>query len=256
MPILTTAQLNEIRETNSLLMSRDRWGATYEHLTFALYYAVLRAGDTAVDCGANMGDHSRLMAKLCGSGSVFAFEAAPEMMKKAKAGSVDFSNIHFIKKALWDKSGQKKDFHFFPAEHGLSGLSSRDGVSSEHVFETETITLDDAVDGEPVLIKLDIEGAEYHALLGAERLMVESKPVIIFENSRGESAAKFGYDKDDFFSLFHSRGYALYSISGMPFVPDLWDDVGCPWQLVAIHPACSRVGRALGQMSYFMANLR
>ena len=47
----------------------------------------------------------------------------------------------------------------------------------EGVEEIETVALDDILGGKKVtFIKMDIEGAEYEALLGARKLIMENRP--------------------------------------------------------------------------------
>jgi FkbM family methyltransferase len=235
----------EIEKMNYLFLKNDVWGSLYEEVTFALYAAVLRPGDAAVDCGANMGEHTAAMSRYCGeAGRVFAFEAAPEMMQKARERNESNKNIAFFEQALWHKAGEVLSFHYFPNEHGLSGLVDRNDVTAAYHFDVRTTTLDEAVDRPVQLMKLDIEGAEYHALSAAERIMTHDKPIIIFENGRESSAKQYGYSSDDFFALFASRGYSVFSIAGMPLTPELWDS-WMPFQFMALNAASPRAARAL-----------
>jgi tRNA A58 N-methylase Trm61 len=78
-------------------VANDVWGFLYEEVSFALYAAILRPGDTAVDSGANKGEHMAAMSRYCGeAGRVFAFEAAPEMMQKARELNESNKNIVFL----------------------------------------------------------------------------------------------------------------------------------------------------------------
>lgn len=242
---INESDLAEINRINEFFIHRDRWGALFEEITFSLYSAVLGEGDNAADCGANHGEHTNAMSRLCGTrGRVFSFEAAPEMMKATKHLNRGSENVTFIGDALWNRSGEKMAFNFYPNEDGLSSLAPRDDVSTTVQIEVTSTTLDEAVDLPLKLIKLDIEGAEYHALQGAERIMTKDHPVIIFENGRGTSAERFNYSREDFFGLFESRGYNLYSVAGMPFTPEQWETV-MPWQFIALHPLSPRSARAL-----------
>ncbi len=185
------------------------------------------------------------MSRYCGAaGRVFAFEAAPEMMLQARERNEQNNNIVFFEQALWNKAGEVLTFHYYPNEHGLSGLFDRKDVTADSHFNVTTITLDEVVDRPVQLMKLDIEGAEYHALSAAERIMTHDKPIIIFENGRESSAKQYGYSSDDFFALFASRGYNVYSIAGMPLTPELWDSF-MPFQFMALNAVSPRAARAL-----------
>jgi FkbM family methyltransferase len=235
----------EIEKTNHLFLRNDVWGSLYEEVTFALYAAVLRPGDTAVDCGVHKGEHTAAMSRYCGElGRVFAFEAAPEMVQKARERNESNKNIVFFEQALWNKAGEVLSFHYYPKKPGLSGLVERNDVVAVHHLNVTTTTLDQAVDRPVQLMKLDIEGAEYHALSAAERIMTHDKPIIIFENGRELTAKQYGYSSDDFFALFASRGYTVYSIAGMPLTPELWNS-WMPFQFLALNAASPRAARAL-----------
>ena len=115
----------------------------------------------------------------------------------------------------------------------LSSLRPASGDTSTcNRISVKTTTLDDEIAESVTLIKLDIEGAEYNALLGGARILEHSKPIIVFENGRGVAAERFGYSKEDFFNLFKRFGYFLFSISGMPFTEGI---VGEHLQSLAIY---------------------
>jgi FkbM family methyltransferase len=61
----------------------------------------------------------------------------------------------------------------------------------------------------PDLIHLDIEGAEWDALLGASETIIRSKPIIVVEwDTTGE---KYGWTKDKAEQLFLDFDYVLYN---------------------------------------------
>lgn len=252
----TNTHLEEIQSINTAYMNNDYWGSMNEEISIALYMAVLQPGDVAIDCGVNRGDHTKVMARRCGpEGRVYSFEAAPKMMAKAQESNQGFSNIKWIERAVSNVGDQEIDFFFYPNEDGLSGIKPGANVSVCVPVKTLTTTIDAEVEGQVSLIKLDIEGGEYHALLGANRVMKESRPVIIFENGRAAAAEKFGYTKADFFRLFRDHGYNLYAITGMPFTEELWDDVMHPWQFIALHPENPRLGRAFAVTNTYLSYL-
>lgn len=253
---ISARDLDEIYRVNEMFIHHDHWGDLFEEVTLSLYSAVLGHGDSAVDCGTNHGVHTRAMARSCGPGGrVFAFEAAPEMMARTKAAVAGFTNVSFFEKALWHSSGQTLTFHFYPNEDGLSGLRHREGTTGHVPLDVVTTTLDESVDTPVSLIKLDVEGGEYHALQGARRIMRDDRPIIVFESGRQDAALNFGYGRDDFFALFEASGYHLYSIAGVPLVRENWDAM-MPWQFMAIHPESARMARAFAATQAFVHRLR
>lgn len=249
--------LSEIRRINYQVMRRDFWGITFEELTFQVYMAALSMGDTAIDVGANKGLHTHSMARSCGpEGRVFSFEPVPELADACAAHNTAFANVTLIRKAVAEEAGGTAHFFYFPNEHGLSGFHERPGQTSiAQELEVPLTTLDAEVEGDVALIKLDVEGAEYHALRGARRILTQSAPVIVFENERGPAAEKYRYAPEDFFGYFESLGYNLYFITGMPFLRELWGEPTHPWQFLALHKASPNSTRVLAAMHVAVGNL-
>jgi FkbM family methyltransferase len=130
--------------------------------------ADLGPGDTAVDCGANVGKITGIMARR--GARVFAFEPNPYafgLLQKKFAGR---PNVRCIQKAVWTAAGMTKLFFHEQSSqdevHWSTGSSIRvdkGNVDKEKFVEVETVDLASFI-GElntPVkLLKIDIEGAE------------------------------------------------------------------------------------------------
>jgi hypothetical protein len=76
--------------------------------------------------------------------------------------------------------------------------------------------IDDVIDDAKIesvdLVKMDIEGSEYGALLGARKLMAKHRPTVLIELN--ESALKRrGNTSDDVKQLFHEAGYKGWIVS-------------------------------------------
>ena len=142
---------------------------------------LLRAGDTCVDAGANVGHYTLMMAAEVGPGGrVLAFEANPiyaDILQGSLALNEYESRVSIHGQALWNVSGEEKTF-FISVNKANSGTSSLidHGVflSSDSQIKVTTKTLDEATASEakPIrLVKIDVERAEEFVLLGAERLL-------------------------------------------------------------------------------------
>lgn len=156
--------------------------------------AFLRAGDTAIDVGANVGYYTLLMARAVGpSGHVFAFEPSPVTIERLR------ENVHL------NRLDNVTLFQTGASDHrGLSGLSSgsirNQGRSSmvrgSAEYSVPVAPLDELI--EPTvwsrtrLVKIDVEGAESSVIdgmhQGLERLPNQS--VILLELS-GESEDEY-----------------------------------------------------------------
>jgi FkbM family methyltransferase len=155
--------------------------------------SVLRAGDTALDVGANFGLHSMYMAKLVGDGGkVFAFEPSPANARILKYHSrVNRTNhVQLVNRAVSDRDCES--IPFFLLNDGLSPSNSLTFGRSEvpnldrnlltGAIPVESVTIDGfcrTTGVSPALIKIDIEGAELLALQGAAATLATNRPRVI-----------------------------------------------------------------------------
>lgn len=152
-----------------------------------------------LDCGGYIGDSIDRFINYLGNGieKIYTFEALPENIelieKKEKALKEKWAGeIKIIPCALADKEGMitfwetaKKDGCFSPDFRNEACCAVTNPVDK---LEVRTVKIDDVVpEGEKVrYIKMDIEGAEYAALLGAENTIKREKPglgIAIYHNA-------------------------------------------------------------------------
>lgn len=143
----------------------------------------VRGGDCAFDVGANMGGLSLLMSRLVGPrGQVCAFEANPEITRRCQEFLVNCgcSNTQLYNAAVYHKSMEVVPLHV--SANGVSdSLYNR---VSDTTIPVLTLALDDFVAEmkvQPSVVKMDIEAAEYDALLGFERTISNTRPILILE---------------------------------------------------------------------------
>ena len=131
--------------------------------------------ETFVDAGSFDGMTSVYFNELCKGTDedikvkVFAFEPDDKNAEKCHTNLVTHNIQHnIIKKGLWN---EEKVLHFKMVANGSSTVNA-DG--EDHI---EVTTLDKAMDGEKVtFIKMDIEGSELNALMGANNIIIKNKP--------------------------------------------------------------------------------
>jgi|SRR5579872_6244769 len=140
----------------------------------------VQPGDVVIDGGACWGDTSLYFACLCGdAGKVFAFEILPEnlaILEQNMKDNIGLANrIECVRRALWNRSGETIGYTSRASGTSLLAGSKDDG-------SVETLSIDDLVDQRHLkrvdLIKLDVEGAELHALRGAEKTIRAFRPRI------------------------------------------------------------------------------
>lgn len=207
-----------------------------------VYSSTLSPGDIAIDGGANRGMHSIPMAKIVGeNGLVIGFEAIPKLASDLTNILIEkeIKNVLIKSLAIGDKTGVV-DFHYVTNNDYYSGIKEQQGIpdiakESAVKISVPLSTLDIEVPtGKKVrFMKLDLEGGEYHALIGAHRIMSEDKPLIVFENGREKSATVYGYQKSDWFSLFEARHYQVYDVFGRNFSTEDWGKASIPWYFIA-----------------------
>lgn len=151
------------------------------------------AGATLVDVGANRGVFSYYMARAAGpSGSVYAFEAQPELGPhlRAVAKSFGLTNLHVINEGLSSRPG------VLPMRRATvgSGRASfhHDPRADLEELEIPVTTLDtffsNIAHNRIRFIKCDVEGHELDVFKGAEGILREDGPVLLFECHHNEAA--------------------------------------------------------------------
>jgi FkbM family methyltransferase len=195
-----------------------RGGPICETIIEKTYQSIAKPGDLLIDGGAHAGRHTVPMAFACRpTGLVYAFDVLPVQLTRLenKSRQLMLSNIRIVRKALYKESGLKKAFHVVESHPSRSGLRSKAGLETgdTKVIEVETQSLDDTFSsGEKVkFMKLDLEGGELDALLGARTVLKRSHAVICFENSaQSESVIS------EMFGLLNELGYLVCNILGEP----------------------------------------
>ncbi len=150
-----------------------------------------KRGDVVFDVGGELGLEARQFSEIVGpEGRVFTFECFPQHILRLKEIASVRSNVTVVERACWN---QKQELEFFtghtdgsntavPTAKGHRGQELADTTRSRIVVQTETLDAMWAqICGEsPVdFLKMDIEGAEYEALEGAERMLMHTKKAVI-----------------------------------------------------------------------------
>ena len=142
---------------------------------------VLHEGDTFVDGGANLGFFSLLASKYVGpTGKVIAIEpGANNLDKLVRNIQLNGSScISIVTKPLWSIATDI-DFYLYQDSGGNACWPYDKGSIPGKLAST---TLNQVCEGEiPKLIKLDIEGAEVDALLGANDVLDRQVPYWVVE---------------------------------------------------------------------------
>jgi FkbM family methyltransferase len=142
-------------------------------MTFMERY--LRAGDSVVDVGANIGVYTLLVARLVGrSGRVFAFEPTPQTFRRLQE-NLTLNHAEWVtaqQVAVSDRRGTMT----FTTDRDTGNCFTFDASYAGHSISVPVTTLDEVL-GETrcSLVKVDAEGAEPLILSGARRALAEHR---------------------------------------------------------------------------------
>lgn len=160
------------------------------------------SGDLVCDIGANKGSYLYWMSKW--AGRVVAFEPQPGLVNyltsACAALKLDNATVEAI--GVSDTSGTKQLYIPAPNSPGAS-LVPAEGMAT---LPVRVVALDDyfAPEQKIALLKVDVEGAEMDVFKGAERILRESRPTLVFEYEQRHLQEG---TVADCFAYLEARGY-------------------------------------------------
>ncbi|MDY6786469.1 MAG: FkbM family methyltransferase [Cyanobacteriota bacterium] len=148
-------------------------------------------GTVVFDVGANLGGLATLMSRLVGpKGVVCAFEASPRIVDKCQR-NLNLNgchNAHLYHVAVFRTSHKK--IPIYAGSHLNDSIYADSCETQAPTFQVSTLKLDDFVEFTglvPDLVKMDIEGAEYDAVMGMLQTLDRAKPHLILEQQPQDS---------------------------------------------------------------------
>ncbi|MBK7871032.1 MAG: FkbM family methyltransferase [Saprospiraceae bacterium] len=185
---------------------------------FMLQY--LKPDSVVADIGAHFGFYTLLAAYLVGNrGKVLAFEASPKVFEVLEENVRAFPQIEAKHNAVSEATGMIS-FYEFPTYYSEYNTLSPQQFEQSDWFhkiphqrvEVPAICLDDffmETSIVPNFIKIDVEGAEYQVIKGAERLLRNHTPIIAMEFL---AAKRNNEAHRQALALLQALGYRSYSI--------------------------------------------
>jgi len=177
----------------------------------------LRRGDVAIDCGACLGLFTTMMAERVGpTGSVHAFEpnaeTAGDLKRVLRLNHLGWPVVHCC--AVGDRCGEaafcsitERDVRREGSHLSLTGRASFVARIKHREVRVPLVTLDQFVGDRsiiPHMIKVDVEGAEFHVLEGARRCVAAHRPTLVIEiHEDGEGR----FDHDRLRAYLREHGY-------------------------------------------------
>jgi len=168
-------------------------------------------GESVLDVGGNHGLYAYHLSRLVGpSGRVHTFEPVPLNLGilRHTVKTLGLKNVTVHPVGCSDLPGSATFCVLL--DHGIPQLGwPRRQESGGLKFECDMVRLDDVIDARISFLKIDVDGAELLVLRGAQRILRESRPVILFE--AGGYTGDFGYEQQDVFDFLSSFGYRFFS---------------------------------------------
>lgn len=157
---------------------------SYEYMVRKVLTKRLRHSTGFLDIGANIGYYSLIASRLMPSGAVYAVEANPNTLQVLRRNlSLNHcANVEVFPFAVSDYDGVTDMFVPLNDTHGGAALKNHDWEKYDKLH-ISVHRLDDKLLHVPKidLVKIDIEGAEMHALRGGRELLKKHKPVVVSE---------------------------------------------------------------------------
>jgi FkbM family methyltransferase len=190
-----------------------------------IYDALVSPGDLVFDVGANVGNVSRYLARLCGtSGKVVAFEPVWPTYETLCAGlaedyRTDRAPVVCVPfgAAEADKTAE---INVPDGKHGESSLAPAEGMLSSKIasrfvsFSARFVRLDrfaaEARLGIPNFVKIDVEGAEKFVLEGATEWLSSTSPPIMLIELFAPWERMFNYTPWEVLSRLKAAGYSFF----------------------------------------------
>jgi FkbM family methyltransferase len=177
----------------------------FEESIFLLH--LIKKEDVFIDIGANVGHYSLLMSgvKKCKS---IAVEPVPETFKQL-VNQVELNNlgelISLLNIGVSDSDGDL----FFSTDKGT--MNRIVNKNYENLVKVKVSTIDALSESNmPIAIKIDVEGYEKYALMGAQKTLSNHiLKVIIVELN--ESGVKHGIKDDEIYSEIVKFGFKPFS---------------------------------------------
>lgn len=204
-------------------------GDNYERDVTAFVRATLREGMSFVDLGANIGYFTLLAAHLVGPrGRVLAVEPNPRNVRLIEASRRlnGFGHVTVAPVAAGRETGVLVLNTSFS-----NGTTSDVPEEVNQLFSAEivpSLRLDALLGDVPVdFIKIDVEGAEYNALLGGAETIRRSRPVIVSEFSPAMMPGISKISGEEYLHWLIGLGYGLSVVEPDGSLTEAGGDIDC-----------------------------
>lgn len=199
-------------QSGDMAVGKHLKSGAYEPHVSEIFRQRLRPGMQVLDIGANIGYFTLLAADLVTrSGSVMAIEpndANVKLLEMSRRVN-QFEQVTVLQAA----AGRAIGLLVLNTAYS-NGTTSDLGMQADHLLNVTTVPslpIDCLIGAERMIdfIKIDVEGAEYNALLGAQQLLRRCHPVIVSEFSPDLMPGISGINGNGYLRFLVDLGYVI-----------------------------------------------
>jgi FkbM family methyltransferase len=212
--IIINNQIMYLDEKDSLQLN---FNGNFEPVETEIVKKEIKENDIVLDVGANIGYYSLIFAQLIGkSGKVYSFEPDPtnfEILKKNILVN-KHENVILENKAVSNKEGNLK-LYLSTENNGMHRIYPSKWCKES--IDINSIKIDNYFNKNQKIdfIKLDIEGAEYDALLGMESIIQNNENIVIFIEFVPASLEEHGTNPEKVIDFFINHKFKIFKINNI-----------------------------------------
>lgn len=221
---LRQARVKMLCDVRNLIQRQIYFFGAYETEICEYWIKQAPAARTIFDLGANVGLYSLLASATNPRAVIHSFEPTPQIFEILSKNIElnQFKNIRLNQLCVGDEDG----IAFLNFCHGddqsNEGMNFITAHAAQNTVEVQQVTLDKYCQQHGIpqidLMKMDIEGGEYKALLGAQQLLADKAIKCIFMEMVEWSAKRAGNSIGDIKTLFSKYDYHFYRIQDQQLI--------------------------------------
>jgi len=208
-------------ENHDYVMNRIFIRGVYERNTIRTVLPLIKDSDGVfIDCGANIGLYSLYLSTFVPKASIHAFEPLQRNLGFLKK-NLELNGITSVKVNEFGLSNEEKEIDIFIVDEQNFGRTSefsdnKDDKSERILLKTLDGYCEENNITELAFIKVDIEGAEFDFIKGAEKIIRASEKLVMLVEIN-ECAYAANYTPEDLFNYIVGLGFDAFIERDYPF---------------------------------------